>query len=536
MANKIQDKSKLFIENWEPESDSEGGLSNVSVGLLYPFIVMAVFFVLGMFAGPFAPLLDAIGVLFVLIYCGGSLVSSFIYPIPWFEEYGWLKLDGKIDEALGPDEALQDEKFVNSLINMNLIDMKTRTDEVDIERLKGDDKSLIYRLRLAQAGKNFDNVAKMVAGTAPAMNAFSVQVTRVGNTTFDIMYSFIDPLKAYNKAYKQPHEYSMGDPYRVAVHEPDGTLITLDANKALRAVVTGSSGSGKSVCLQALLNDIARSGSHHQVIIFDPKRVSFVDYQDRFYVINDPDEFQAGIDAVYDEMMRRYEVMKDAGIQEPVIDDDFPLLYIMIDEIAEFFDTAADKKEQDERKKKVKQIISLGRQCGIGLILAGQTIDAQTVDSTIRNNLDYRLVLRTFNQQQAKFVVPEGMEESCPAHQLPTELSGIGYFMTPSTNNMFLMGRVYWITQEEIQECVRECAADKRALPWLGKALEAAKKDEKSGGAESDGKGSSAGKSKAETTKEGRERKPRQRSERASHPRSKKIDDKDPALRYSSSS
>lgn len=457
----VNEDPTLFLNNWDPEGGTDAKKTYFS--RLLPFVTVLIVYAVVSIT-PFPPLADFVILWGTVIACLYYIFRSLIKPTPWLQRYGWWQWDKYENEHQGSDC-----DFVNALIQCGIIDAKTRVQDFSYDVIESSADAMTVHVDLRQAGKTMEYIQKAVLNTAPALGAYTVQVERVGNTDFNVIYSFLDPVLAYDGVFKDTSEHNYGDPFTVAVHQPGNVPITIQSNKALRAVVSGSSGSGKSICLQKLLCDIATAGPDHQAIILDPKRVGFVDYVDRFEVINTPENFTKALECVYAEMMRRYDIMQQRKVFELTLEE-APLLYVVVDEVGEFFDSAEDKREMDQRIKLMTQIVTLGRQANIGLTLAGQTIEAKIVPSAIRNNLDYRLILRMFNKQQAQLVCPEGMEGECPAHMLPETMPGIGYFLTSSTGNHFQMGRVYYFDQSDIRKICAKYAKDKRSMPWLAEA------------------------------------------------------------------
>ena len=264
-----------------------------------------------------------------------------------------------------------------------------------------------------------------------------------------------------------------------------GEDIWLSARKAWRAVLQGVSGSGKTVLLQVLLAEIAQCGADHQVLIFNPKIVGFAQFEGRFDVVKDRDKFIPSLRKCVDLMMERYRWMEEHGVDELPVSEEFPLLYIVIDEVAEALNPSGAR-EQAELKDLVLKLASLSRQANMSLLLAGQTISTEFVPSSIRNNLDFQLVMRCASVIQTNFVVPDGFIEEAPAHQLPTGRPGLGYFRTSSTNGHFKLGKALYCKGDIIRRVCDRYKGDYRSVDWIGEP------DDKDGEHETSSKAKSA--------------------------------------------
>ena len=244
-----------------------------------------------------------------------------------------------------------------------------------------------------------------------------------------------------------------------------GEDIWLAARKPWRCVLQGVSGSGKTVLLQVLLCEIARCGADHQVLIINPKIVGFAPFEKRFDVLKDHRAFAPALQKAYDLMMMRYREMDYKGWDEYPIDDDHPLLYIVIDEIAEML--TGTNRERQQMMTLLMELASLSRQAGMCMILAGQTINADVLSTQVRNNLDFQLALRSNSAVQTSLVVPDGFETEAPAHQLPGGRAGFGYFRVSSTNGHFVLGKALYAKPETIARVCARYEGDHRKVDWI---------------------------------------------------------------------
>lgn len=183
-----------------------------------------------------------------------------------------------------------------------------------------------------------------------------------------------------------------------------GRTICADMKKLTHLLVAGSTGSGKSVCLNSIILSIIYKASPEDVkiILIDPKRVEFVSYQGLPHLIM-PDivsDTQKAINTLtwaVNEMERRFDVLGQARVREineyNALPDvvagkmrKMPYLVIIVDELADLMMTG--KKEVEE---KVCRLAQKARAAGIHLILATQRPSTDVITGLIKANFPSRI-------------------------------------------------------------------------------------------------------------------------------------------------
>lgn len=170
--------------------------------------------------------------------------------------------------------------------------------------------------------------------------------------------------------------------------------ITWDISKVPHALVVGGTGGGKSF----LLNILIRAFLKMQAVLYicDPKNSALADYGRILpYVAVTPEEILKSIRACIREMDARQGSMKNRA--DYVEGQDFthyglsPVILIL-DEYTAFADSLA-KKEKDEFKSGLSQLVLKGRESGVFVILATQRPDAEYLSGNIRDQLGLRVTL-----------------------------------------------------------------------------------------------------------------------------------------------
>lgn len=169
-------------------------------------------------------------------------------------------------------------------------------------------------------------------------------------------------------------------------------------------LVAGTTGSGKSVCLNALIISMLYKASPDDVkfIMIDPKQVELSMYEGLPHmvipkVITDPTKAVNALQWAVDEMERRFKLLSEEGVRnideynkiEKVVEHKvkkMPFLVIIFDEFADFMLVA--KNDIEER---IRRITQKARAAGIHLILATQRPSTDVVTGTIKSNLPARI-------------------------------------------------------------------------------------------------------------------------------------------------
>lgn len=183
-----------------------------------------------------------------------------------------------------------------------------------------------------------------------------------------------------------------------------GRTICCNMQKLTHLLVAGSTGSGKSVCLNSIILSIIYKASPEDVkiVLIDPKRVEFASYEGLPHLIMPQIvcDTQKAINTLawaVTEMERRFEVLGLAKVKN--IDEynqtpdvlsgkvqKMPFIVIIVDELADLMMTG--KKEVEE---KVCRLAQKARAAGIHLILATQRPSVDVITGLIKSNFPSRI-------------------------------------------------------------------------------------------------------------------------------------------------
>ena len=195
-----------------------------------------------------------------------------------------------------------------------------------------------------------------------------------------------------------------------------GNCIIGDIAKLPHLLIAGTTGSGKSVCMNSLIISLLYKSPPDEVkfIMVDPKMVELGIYNGIPHllipVVTDPKKAAGALQWAVTEMMRRYRMMADAGVRN--LDeynrlaanseeyDAMPRIVVVIDELADLMLVAA--KEVEEAICRVAQ---MGRASGIHLIVATQRPSADVITGLMKANIPSRIAFAVSSSIESRIIL-----------------------------------------------------------------------------------------------------------------------------------
>lgn len=187
------------------------------------------------------------------------------------------------------------------------------------------------------------------------------------------------------------------------------------------ALVAGSTGSGKSEWLKAMVATLALRNAPQavRIALIDPKILTFAGVEASPYlwrpVATTLADAMAILRAAIAEMEERYQRLKRGGfanLAERIAagETDIPFLVLVFDEFADLILAGRDEKKEFEAL--VARIAGMGRAAGIHLVLATQRPDKTIVTGLVKANLPLKVCLKVANAVNAQIVLDETGAES----------------------------------------------------------------------------------------------------------------------------
>lgn len=187
--------------------------------------------------------------------------------------------------------------------------------------------------------------------------------------------------------------------------------VTVDFSSVPHMLIVAPSGSGKTYLLTYILGQIAKKSV--KLILADFKGIDFIEFSDcrNYYKHNSVGE---AVDCVFDELQNR---MANASVNS-----EYEPIYLCIDEWSGFLSSLAVKKEQDNYKQKLANILMLGRGANIFIIMSLQRADSTYI--TGRDNFGNVVGLGTLSKESIAMVFNDNKEMIEPKSR------GKGYLQT----------------------------------------------------------------------------------------------------------
>lgn len=236
-----------------------------------------------------------------------------------------------------------------------------------------------------------------------------------------------------------------------------GKPFVTDLKKLPHLLIAGTTGSGKSVGINAMILSLLYKNSPDQLrlLMIDPKMLEFSTYNDIPHlltpVITKPKQAIAALNNMVAEMERRYELMAETRtknienynekIKKEGSGEHFPYIVVVIDELADLMMTSGKDVELS-----IARLAQKARASGIHLIVATQRPSVDVVTGLIKANLPSRVSYRVGQKIDSKIILDQMGAES---------LLGRGDMLfTPPGSPALVRLHAPWATEEEIEEIV----------------------------------------------------------------------------------
>lgn len=258
--------------------------------------------------------------------------------------------------------------------------------------------------------------------------------------------------------------FAKGGPLECAFgRDSEGKPIVVDLAGLPHLLVAGTTGSGKSVLLNAIVMSMLMRATPEQVrlIMVDPKRVEFTGYAGlpHLYVpvVTEPRQAASALQWGVTEMERRLKVFEHYKVRDIKtfngnVDGDkyadmenppkhMPYFVIVIDELADLMMVAGKDVESS-----IVRIAQLGRAAGIHLIVATQRPSADVVTGLIRANIDNRVALSVDNSLNSRIILDQKGAE---------QLLGKGDMLVKLRGKKPNRAQGCWVSDSEIEQTVK---------------------------------------------------------------------------------
>ena len=235
-----------------------------------------------------------------------------------------------------------------------------------------------------------------------------------------------------------------------------GKPFVTDLKKLPHLLIAGTTGSGKSVGINAMILSLLYKNSPDQLrlLMIDPKMLEFSIYNDIPHlltpVITKPKQAIVALNNMVNEMERRYELMSDTRTKnienynekaKKSAYEPFPYIVVVIDELADLMMTSGKDVEHS-----IARLAQMARASGIHLVVATQRPSVDVVTGLIKANLPSRISYRVGQKVDSKIILDQMGAES---------LLGKGDMLfTPPGAPALVRLHAPWSSEEEIEKIV----------------------------------------------------------------------------------
>lgn len=231
-----------------------------------------------------------------------------------------------------------------------------------------------------------------------------------------------------------------------------GMPIITDISKMPHLLIAGATGSGKSVCVNTLINSILYKAKPDEVkfLMIDPKVVELTNYNGIPHllipVVTDPKKAASALTWAVSEMNRRYKLfaqnlVRDITGYNNKMEEKLPKIVIIIDELADLMMVSPNDVEDA-----ICRLAQMARAAGMHLIVATQRPSVDVITGVIKANIPSRIAFAVSSQADSRTILDKGGAE---------KLLGKGdmlFYPVGATKPVRLQGA--FISDDEVEEVV----------------------------------------------------------------------------------
>ena len=246
-----------------------------------------------------------------------------------------------------------------------------------------------------------------------------------------------------------------------------GKVKWCEINATPHLLVAGSTGSGKSVCINCIIASILMRAKPDQVklVLVDPKKVEFSMYEGVPHllspVVTDPKKASIALKNIVLEMERRYELLEHTKNKNIVGYNKFceshteyqklPYIVVIIDELADLMLVAAKEVEDS-----IMRITQMARAAGIHLIVATQRPSTDIITGVVKANIPSRISFAVSSQIDSRTILDMGGAE---------KLLGKGDMLfLPMGESIPIRVQGAFVSEEEIEKLVNYTISQQKAI------------------------------------------------------------------------
>ncbi len=235
-----------------------------------------------------------------------------------------------------------------------------------------------------------------------------------------------------------------------------GNCIVGNISKLPHMLIAGTTGSGKSVCMNSLILSLLYKAGPDEVkmIMIDPKMVELGIYNGipHLYVpvVTDPKKAAGALQWSVVEMLKRYRLFSEAGVRDLATYNSrctgempkLPQVVIVIDELADLMIAASKEVEES-----ICRVAQMGRAAGMHLIIATQRPSADVITGLMKANIPSRIAFAVSSAMESRIILDQAGAE---------KLVGMGDMLfSPVGSGKPVRIQGAFVSDEEREEVIR---------------------------------------------------------------------------------
>ncbi|MBP8639476.1 MAG: DNA translocase FtsK [Oscillospiraceae bacterium] len=216
-----------------------------------------------------------------------------------------------------------------------------------------------------------------------------------------------------------------------------GNAIIGNIAKLPHLLIAGTTGSGKSVCMNSLILSLLYKSTPEEVrlIMIDPKMVELGVYNGIPHlfvpVVTDPKKAAGALQWAVVEMLKRYRLFSETGVrdlmgynahQKTIGEQTMPRVVIVIDELADLMLVASKEVEES-----ICRVAQMGRAAGMHLVIATQRPSADVITGLMKANIPSRIAFAVSSAMESRIILDNsGAEKLIGAGDMLYSPLGVG--------------------------------------------------------------------------------------------------------------
>ena len=326
-------------------------------------------------------------------------------------------------------------------------------------------------LNLASAGVRIE---------APIPNKSAVGIEVPNKARDTVFFRELVDTTEFKKSFDKKLETVLGK-------DISGAMVTCNIAKMPHLLIAGTTGSGKSVCVNSIIMSILMKSTPQDVrlIMVDPKKVEFMMYNGIPHllipVVTDPKKAAGALQWSVVEMLKRYRLFSEVGVRDIANynkhcvengESAIPQVVIVIDELADLMLVASKEVEES-----ICRIAQMGRAAGMHLVIATQRPSADVITGIMKANIPSRIAFAVSSSLESRIILDVvGAEKLVGMGDML--FSPVGSGKPTRIQGAFVSDE----EREEVIQFIKEHAGTAQTNSEIEQFMDKASEDKKSGG------------------------------------------------------